>query len=102
MTRYPETPGFKASGTSEEAAQAAQSNAGYYRNLCVRALGEHGPMTADEVAARVGADRLTIRPRMSELRKMGTIRETGERRKNASGKRASVWDLVPVQMEMFG
>lgn len=50
-----------------------------------------GGWTADEVAEILGESVLATRPRLSELRKAGFIRATGERRVNASGLRAAVW-----------
>jgi hypothetical protein len=36
-------------------------------------------------------DRWTIQPRTSELRGEGLIRDSGQRRRNATGKLAIVW-----------
>mgnify|MGYP000322982922 CR=1 FL=1 len=47
-------------------------------------------LTADECAAVLGESVLSIRPRFSELLGAGLIRETGQRRRNASGKMADV------------
>ena len=55
-----------------------------------------GNFTADEVAAQLGESVLAIRPRVTELAKDGRIADTGERRKNASGRKAIVWRLVEV------
>jgi hypothetical protein len=52
-------------------------------------------MTADECAAQLEVDKLSIRPRFSELATMGRITDSGERHKNASGKRAIVWKPIP-------
>jgi predicted ArsR family transcriptional regulator len=48
-------------------------------------------MTADEIAGRLNRSVLAIRPRVTELFKMGKIEDTGQRRANASGRRAVVW-----------
>ena len=47
--------------------------------------------TADEIAARLDASVLAVRPRVSELFHAGQIVKTGERRTNESGLRAYVW-----------
>ncbi len=47
--------------------------------------------TADEVAYALKYSILTVRPRVSELYKLGLIVDSGLRRKNASGKNAIVW-----------
>lgn len=56
----------------------------------IRAAGPRG-LTADELAQRLDMDRYSIEPRTSELRRKGLIRDSGRRRKNASGKMAIVW-----------
>ena len=48
-------------------------------------------LTADEIAAKLAASVLAVRPRVSELFHGGEIVKTGERRTNASGLRAYVW-----------
>lgn len=64
-----------------------------YQTLC------QSPMTADEVAGRLGMSILSIRPRLSELVRQGRIEPTGKRRSNASGHSAAEWKPVPVQAE---
>lgn len=91
---YPETPGFKDFGASRDAAKATLSRAASLQDRVVDCLRRHGPATADEVAERIGASILGIRPRMSELFDIGMIEKTEERRKNASGMSASVWRLT--------
>lgn len=51
-------------------------------------------MTADEVAAVLGEEPFSIRPRFTELSEMGRIRRTGARRRNRSGCQAAVWKAV--------
>jgi predicted ArsR family transcriptional regulator len=48
-------------------------------------------LTADEIAAKLDASVLAVRPRVSELFHAGLIEKTGERRPNASGLNAHVW-----------
>jgi hypothetical protein len=61
--------------------------------------------TADDIAAAPGYDRLTVRPRVSELYKLRQIEDSGVRRKNASGKSAAVWmisrlsSVIPSEAE---
>lgn len=47
--------------------------------------------TADEVAEALGLSVLAIRPRVTELRKLGLIAATEKRRRNISGQTAVVW-----------
>jgi predicted HTH transcriptional regulator len=89
---YPYMPGSKErGGTSEAAAQAIAPAASYLRGRVLACLSERGPATADECAARLDLDILSIRPRFSELAHLGLIVKTGERRPNRSGALANVW-----------
>ncbi len=50
--------------------------------------------TADEIATAIKRSFFTVRPRVSELNKMGAIVDSGARRMNASsGRMAIVWKL---------
>jgi hypothetical protein len=92
---YPSQPGWKAEGTSQEAASAMEKTAGNLRDLVLAALEAAGPtgLTADDVAAKLNKSVLAIRPRLTELgpKHFDKIERTGERRKNQSGLKASVW-----------
>ena len=59
------------------------------RASCLTVL-TRGNYTADEVAERLGESVLSIRPRITELKRMGRIEDTGLRRTNESGHRAAV------------
>jgi len=91
---YPEHPGSKRDGTSREAGDAIAADAKILRSLVLAALAALGPMTADEIAAAIGRSILSVRPRCTELRKMGRVVGTRERRKNASGHSAEVLALA--------
>lgn len=56
----------------------------------IRAAGGRG-LTTHELARTVNIDRDVIQPRTSELRGRGLIRDSGVRRRNASGRLAIVW-----------
>ena len=56
----------------------------------IRDAGANG-LTADELSARLEMDRWSIQPRTSELRRKGLIRDSGQRRRNATRKLAIVW-----------
>lgn len=58
--------------------------------LAVREAGDPG-LTADEVAQRLKLSVLAVRPRITELNKLGQIKATDRRRRNASGRLATVW-----------
>lgn len=89
---YPQGAGWKSRDTSREAARSTR--APRLRQLCIDQLMLHGAQTTDECAASLGIDKLSIRPRFSELAAAGRVRDSGERRANGSGKRAIVWALV--------
>lgn len=89
---YPDTPGYRQTDTSFDAAQSVDAKT--LRDQCMKVLAAR-PVTADECAAYLGVDKLSIRPRFSELLKKGKIVDSGERRVNIdSGKRAIVWKLI--------
>jgi hypothetical protein len=89
---YPEIPGFKRLGTSKLAAEESKPEASYLRAACLDCI-RRDPATADEVAEWLGRSVLAVRPRLSELVAQGKIEESGKRRRNASGKLASVWKI---------
>lgn len=92
---YPAVAGCKDyGGTSEQAAKEIQSVAGRLRLAVIATLQGLGAATADEIAQSLGESILSIRPRCSELRRLGLIRRTGERRTNHSGKSADVLELT--------
>lgn len=91
---YPNHPGFKNNETSREAAEKVAETAPKLRLQCLGMLHYHGPMTADEIAAKLERDKLSIRPRITELAHKGKIKPTGERRKNESGCTAKVWEIA--------
>lgn len=88
---YPDSAGYKRTGTSQVAANT--TDAAKYRHMTFNALLVRD-MSADEIADFLQVDRLTIRPRCSELRKSGKIEDTGKRCKNASGKPAIIWRAI--------
>jgi hypothetical protein len=56
----------------------------------LRSLGGQGA-TADELAQLLRRSPFTTRPRCTELQSFGQIHDSGQRRKNASGRNAIVW-----------
>lgn len=91
--KYPHTAGAKARDTSFDAAQAISGRAVRLRDKVLSAL-RGKSMTADECAEAIGETIITTRPRLSELAARSTIKDTGERRKNISGKQAIVWAVT--------
>jgi hypothetical protein len=92
---YPITPGYKRPGASADAARAIARTAAGLRGRVLRHLQQYSAgLTADEIARGLELSILTIRPRVSELRAAGAIRETGERRRNESRMTAMVWTIA--------
>lgn len=94
---YPTAPGYKEhGGTSEEAARSFKPTVAALRAVALRHLCDVGlgGLTADETAGRMCCSILSVRPRISELYRMGLIQKTGERRKNGSGMAAAVWRVA--------
>jgi predicted transcriptional regulator len=88
--RYPRRPGWKESETSREAALEMEARAGTLRRLALDYIRKHPGHTADEVASALGESAWAIRPRVSELRKLGLVINEG-RGRNKSGKGAHLW-----------
>jgi len=91
---YPHHPGSQPTPTSIEAAPTP-ATASRLRQMTINCLRSHGAQTPDECATRLGLSILSIRPRFTELKRLGQIVATGDRRANRSGKSASVFSLHP-------
>lgn len=87
-------PGRKEQRASVEAARRIAGHAITLQNLILECLRLNGSLTTDECAAKLSQTVLAVRPRFSELQKLGLIEKTKERRKNISGMSAAVWRLV--------
>lgn len=90
----PRAPSVAGSATSAAAADAlapATLNAMQRRVLAY--LEQHGPSTDEEIAAGLGMNPSTERPRRIELARRGLVVEAGER-KTASGRKATVWRVA--------
>lgn len=77
---YPFTPGFKgAVETGREAAEAFAPKLAGRQAEVLADLEAHGPSTAEQIADRTGRHWFHVRPRISELRAMGLVADTGAR-----------------------
>ena len=94
---YPNHPGAKVGGTSQDAADAMAEHAPTLRERCLDLIASRGDLTTDEAAELLNVSVLAVRPRFSELRTMGKIEQTGDRRTNESGMTANVWRVKPTQ-----
>lgn len=104
IATYPDHPGAKMAGTSQDAAHEMAEHAPTLREQVLRLfVNLDSRVTTDEAAHFLNKSVLAIRPRFSELRALGMIEPTGERRTNASGLKANVWRLCrpAVQIDFF-
>lgn len=85
----------RGSETSREAAERVQLTLAARQDAVLAALRFLGPSTAEEIADHLGWDRWVTQPRLSELKLLGRVRKTTERRKNRSGRSATVWSIAP-------
>lgn len=94
--RYPNHPGSTDHDTSKAAAEAMATRAPPLRARVLAVLLQHWPdsFTADEIAGVLGKSELSIRPRVSELHRMGLITPAPRRGRNASGMSAKEWMAV--------
>lgn len=93
--RYPTIPGAKGSdGTSQDAAEAIAPRVTYLRRIAMQALHELGEATVLEAVSFAELTRESLQPRFSELKAMGLVESTGARRRNPSGKHATVLRLT--------
>ena len=89
--KYPMIPGAKTDGPSQDAADYMTPKVDNVREKVLNCFTQYENLTADEAAQKLQIDRLTIRPRVSELVKMGKLTDTGDRRAKSSGRNATVW-----------
>lgn len=92
-TIYPDSPGHRGVDTSIAAAADLEAKLGRLQRMVLDAIRDADwlGLTADELCDRLKLSRWTVQPRTSELRRKGLIRDSGQRRRNASGKQAIVW-----------
>jgi len=88
---YPSTPGHRGVDTSIAAANALAPRLGRLQQLALETIRDAGGLTSDELAGRLGVERWAMRPRTAELRKLGLIIDTGQRRRNCTGRASIVW-----------
>lgn len=96
MSNYPNRPGYKTEtpSTSKEAAARMETSATKLRMRVLRMIqSRRDGVTADECAALLGESILSVRPRLSELNKLGSIEATGQRRPSSTGSASAVWRM---------
>ena len=95
MMRYPESAGSYGLGGSDAAAEQITPKLPALQALVTGVIEDAGPRgaTGDEIAARLGWDKYRVRPRTAELRKLGRIMDSRQRRPSETGIRSIVWVL---------
>jgi predicted ArsR family transcriptional regulator len=94
LFRYPGSPGAQDRDTSRAAAASIAPAAPLIRDQVLAQFERSAGMTADECAGRLGLSILTVRPRVTELSRLGKLRDSGDKRQNRSGRSAIVWTPV--------
>lgn len=95
MIAYPVLPRSKGpDGTSHRAATNIAPLVKGMRRKVLEDIGSHGSVTVLELIERAGIGRYSVQPHVSELRRMGLVESTGERRTNPSGQSAAVQRLT--------
>jgi predicted HTH transcriptional regulator len=80
--------------TSFQAAREARAFASSQCDMIAAALRAHGPMSKDQLAARLRLDGVAIARRLADLQKAGRAVPTGETRPSVSGRSERVWRCV--------
>ena len=92
----PTYPGFRRPGTSEKAAHIVAPFAKDIRGKLLEVFkSEPGGLTTDQAARRLQMEPWKARPRVSELLRLGEIRDSGKTRLGESGVNCTIW--VPEQ-----
>lgn len=94
MSGYPERPGWKGQAeTGRNAALTYAAEAKGRRAQVLTAMAE-GPGTAEEIGERIGLHWYLCRPRLSELRNLGYVMDSGSRGHGALGGKVIRWRLT--------
>ncbi|MCP5087886.1 MAG: hypothetical protein GY952_13925 [Rhodobacteraceae bacterium] len=99
MGNYPNAAGWKEGDTSRAAAKTIEAS-GRGRNLreqCLELFQTGWQGTSEEVSKRLQEHDLSIRPRLSELRGLGLLEPTGEKKRGMFGKDIHIWRLKSEQ-----
>lgn len=94
LLSYPHAPGSKGGETSRAAAEGIAPRVDGLRGQVLAAIRQR-PGTPEQLAHRIGEPLMNVRPRCSELKAKGLIRDSGRRATAMGGRRAVVWEAVP-------
>jgi len=89
----PSAPHVAGSETSRQAAEGIEAHVGRLQELVLEYIKGCGPSgaTDEQISLGLGLHTDTTRPRRVELRNLGLVRDSGQRRKTSSGRQATVW-----------
>lgn len=88
----------RGSDTRKLAHQAASRTASQVAVACINVLRRNpAGLTPDEIAERIGKSVLSVRPRISELKRAGLIKDSGARRLARAGSGTSQAVFVAVR-----
>jgi hypothetical protein len=91
---YPSVPGYRATDTSQAAAEAIRPKVSVLRQMVLDALSVR-PMTTLEIAHHCRQRYETLQPRSSELKDMGLIEDSGLRWISRDPRKtAIIWRLT--------
>lgn len=83
--------------TSWDAAMSMQTAAQRNKAIVYRTLERFGPMTPEEISTHCELDHSQVWRRVSDLLNDGAIYDTGERRKQSSGRMARVMGVKVIR-----
>tara|TARA_R110000772_G_scaffold25515_2_gene66467 strand:+ start:2631 stop:2951 length:321 start_codon:yes stop_codon:yes gene_type:complete len=87
--------------TSVDAAASAESMATKHKDAIHSWLKRVGPQSSEQIAIGVGLNALQVMKRVSDLRNDGVVIDSGERRLTETGRKAAVWKIAPLQIDML-
>lgn len=88
------TPAAPTDTSLEAAASVAKGGrAATYRARVLECIRQR-PRTDEEIGDALAMGQNTVRPRRRELQLDGVVRDSGERRKTSTGRKAIVWEAV--------
>lgn len=98
MSKYPQVPGHNKVDTSIEAAESMEKSSATLRTRVLNILGGADfpfvyPMTSEQISDISGISHDNVWKRISELRGMGKVEDSGKRRRNRSGRKAIAWQI---------
>lgn len=101
--KYPNAAGYKDSDCSKEAALHVNRKLRKRQEEVLNALRKcFNGATSEEIALMVGRPALSIKPRLSELLKLGLVRKSGRKGKTELGGNCTIWEIMPCNITEKG